>query len=61
MALRSRDAEWRRAVILLLVLAQHLRDGAGPPHRPWAPPRSDRAAGGHAAWRATLAGRRPRG
>lgn len=56
-ALRNGDS---RAVVLLLLMASYLRDGAGPPHRPWGPPRGARGQSRRAV-HASLTGRRPRG
>jgi hypothetical protein len=47
-------------VVLLLLMAMYLRDGAGPPHRPWGLPRSARFRS-RRAYHASLTGRRPRG
>lgn len=60
-ALQSRNAEWGRAVVLLLLLARlHNGDTNGPPHRPWGLPRGARFTS-RRAHHASLTGRRPRG
>jgi hypothetical protein len=61
LALRNRNAEWGRAVILLLLLAKlHNGDTNGPPHRPWGLPRGARFRS-RRAYHESLTGRRPRG
>jgi hypothetical protein len=52
-----------KQVLLFVLLAEILAAGGhdGPPHRPFARPRSHRRHGGRRSYRESLAGRRPRG
>ncbi len=52
-----------REILLFVLLRQLLAEAQhdGPPHRGFAPPRSERLAPKRHAARASLAGRRPRG
>jgi len=56
-------AELARQVVLFVLVAELLAGSghAGPPHGPFAPPRSQRRGAGRRAFRESLAGRRPRG
>jgi hypothetical protein len=56
-------AEMARQVVLFLLFAEILAGSghAGPPHRGFAPPRSDARRAGRRTFRESLAGRRPRG
>ncbi len=60
-AVRSRDTEWGRAVVFLLLLAR-LSSGErdGPPHGAWGLP-GDARFRSRRAYHASLTGRRPRG
>jgi hypothetical protein len=52
-----------KQVLLFVLLAEILAAAGhdGPPHRPFARPRSDRRHAGRRSYRESLAGRRPRG
>src|SRR6476661_5132156 len=56
-------AELARQVVLFVLVAELLASAGhdGPPHRDFAPPRSDRRGSGRRTFRESLAGRRPRG